>query len=134
MQNHTSDNILLFVYGTLKSTNDRRHPLLPNSDCELLGSATTHAEMFLISYYPGIILASKNLHTIHGELYRMKSKHLALIDEYEELSTSPNSEYTRNLITVTFNQELIKSYAYIYNKPTSTFSKIESGNFQNHIF
>jgi len=136
--NMQKNNLLLFVYGTLRRdcpTGAHKQYL---QGAEFISSAKASGELFLIDYYPGFCL-NKNSHSdktkpwVVGEVYLLESdKQLQQLDRYEGCaSDSPEPhEYTRTLIDVLLpNSETLTAWTYIYKNDTTRFTLISSGDF-----
>lgn len=73
---------LIFVYGTLKRGFCRGHYL---KDQTFLSAALSTADytMYDCGSYPGLVIAESQGVNIHGELWRIESRCLKLLDEVE---------------------------------------------------
>ena len=76
----SADQVLLFVYGTLRR-NEVGHGLLRRAT--FLGEATTTPGYVLLDLgeYPGLVDAGET--AVHGELYQVSASCLDDLDEYE---------------------------------------------------
>jgi gamma-glutamylaminecyclotransferase len=78
---NTQTDLVLFVYGTLKR-GCRSHGRLSGSQC--IGVAWTKPvyRMYNCGTYPGLVLTSDG-ESVEGELYRVNSEVIAVLDEFE---------------------------------------------------
>lgn len=128
-----NNSLLLFTYGTLRRdcSSGAHQEYLHNA--RFVGFAKLRARLFLVSYYPGAVLADTN-EWVYGEVYQLATaQQLARIDAYEECGTSlaPNQEYQRVSVTVTMddNASQLTVWAYIYCRSTAQLPLISSGDF-----
>ena len=128
----------LFVYGTLRK-NTERHDLLQRC-CDYIDTGMLQAVMYLISYYPGVILTDDPQQQVVGEVYRIHQPQLLLaeLDDYEECSSAfpEPHEYQRQQVTVqTINSTLKIStaWAYLYQYPVENKQRISDGQFNMHF-
>ena len=124
----------LFVYGTLRK-NTERHDLLQRC-CDYIDTGMLQAVMYLISYYPGVILTDDPQQQVVGEVYRIHQPQLLLaeLDDYEECSSSfvEPHEYVRQLQMICLsNGNKLPAWVYLYNHPISGKKLITSGDFLN---
>jgi pyruvate carboxylase len=123
----------IFVYGTLRRDcgNDLHRLIARNSD--YVGMANYQGQMFQVAEYPGIIPSTNPADKVVGELYLLSNtvKLLNVLDEYEEYETDrpEKSLFIREQVEVTLKGKKIKSYAYIYNRPTDPKTRIVSGDY-----
>lgn len=77
-----TDSIKVFVYGTLKRDGCRANML---ADSKYLGEASTlhNYTMVDLGHFPGIIFTPIGGTEIHGELFEVDSKTLAVLDRVE---------------------------------------------------
>jgi len=132
------NNLLLFVYGTLR----RSCPSGAHSQylhgAKLLSPAKIRGLLFLIDYYPGLCINKKaneicTSDWVKGEVYSLTNiAQLQQLDSYEGCaSDSPYPhEYSRTLVDVTLpTGQLLKVWTYLYNGETSSLPFIASGDF-----
>ncbi len=132
----TEDNTYLFVYGTLmKETNHSMAKLLAKHS-EFICRASMQGQLYLIDYYPGVILSENKNDIVHGDLYKLSSHGWLLnqLDDYEECSNAfpEPHEYQRQLINIQpadANVTILTAWAYLYNYPIHNKLRIESGQF-----
>jgi len=74
-------HLVLFVYGTLKRGCRSHHQL---ADAQFLGVAWTKPlyRMYNCGAYPGLVFTGDG-ESVEGELYRVSSHGVALLDEFE---------------------------------------------------
>lgn len=123
----------LFVYGTLRKDcgNDLHRIIDRNS--EFVGMAQFQGQMFQVADYPGIVSSDQPKDLVHGELYRLSNtiKLLNVLDEYEEfdLENEANSLFVRKKVPVSLDGQTVEAYAYLYNRPTKSSTRIASGDY-----
>lgn len=123
--------IYLFAYGTLRRncTTEAYQTYLLNT--EFIDEAQIRATLFLVSYYPAIILTEENS-WVRGEVYRLvDEQQLHTLDDYEGCTQAhSNPEYRRELVEVELtNGTTLLAWTYIYNQETTHLPLIESGDF-----
>lgn len=95
--------------------------------------ATIKGELFLIDWYPGLVLHESD--TVIGEVYQLNDPEKAFIylDEYEGADDAKNPEYERVLVSVKVDNEMIQCWTYIYSHPVDKSSLIPNGDFISHL-
>ena len=140
---HPNDTILLnylFVYGTLRKTqNGNLHPYLKNH-AVFIDRASLPGKLYQVEHYPGAIpapLGSQGL--IYGEVYRLLQPEavLSILDEYEECAShfpQPH-EYRRAPETVILsNEKRLRAWVYWFCHPVSGLPQISSGDYFDYLF
>jgi gamma-glutamylcyclotransferase (GGCT)/AIG2-like uncharacterized protein YtfP len=130
-------NQYLFVYGTLLSGYDDKasHNYL-NRFGELVGKATMKGKMFMVDYYPGVVLTNENS-IVRGELYQIIDAEslFDFLDKYEEcvITDILHSEYKREMVDVTLKStgQIYQAWVYLYNQPTDELELLPKGDFLN---
>ena len=128
------DTDLLFVYGTLRrdSQSDMSRLLARHATC--LGDATYGGILYLVDGYPGVVPGREPGDIVRGELYKMHEPEQLLLelDNYEECGADfkQPTEYIREVATVmTTDGCEVNAWIYLYNHPTGSLRRIESGDF-----
>lgn len=130
----TDDNLLLFVYGTLRQdVNGKRHPLLKAAD--YLDQGRVDGTLYEIAGYPGLIAdGTAKGATVEGELYRLHAlRALDWLDDYEECSPKfpQPHEYRRIRASVTLNDgQRVDAWLYHYNRHPHGLKRIASGDYR----
>jgi len=103
MGEETASITRLFVYGSLLR-GESSHALM--ADAVFVESAQTEPRFTLVNLgsYPG--MADIGSGVIHGEVYLVKTSHLARLDEHE------GAQYTRRTVTL---QKSKPALAYVWN-------------------
>lgn len=83
---------LVFVYGTLRS-GQRNDINLKTPSPLFVGMAKVKGQLYSRGWYPGIRLGGEQW--VEGEVYNISPALLAQLDELEEISPEPTSEYQR---------------------------------------
>lgn len=106
-----SDSTFLFVYGSLRQNGSHNHLL---KDATWFCQAYTKGLLFLIDWYPGLILDAQedSSQNVVGDVYRDITPNIfAQLDRYE------GDTYDRKIIQVTtISDTTLQVYAYIYNQ------------------
>ena len=131
----TSDR--LFVYGTLMRGFDHPMARLLSTHADFLGSATCSGRLYLVKYYPGLMLSDVSSDIVHGELFRLRSPEELLreFDMYEACGEGfpEPTEYLRRLIDVRLADGTTEqAWTYVYNWPVTGLPRIDSGRFLEH--
>lgn len=124
----------LFVYGTLLKDFDSYMSKFLNNNSEFIGSGYFHGKLFEISWYPGAVLSSNPIDKVYGHIFKIlnKDKTFQILDDYEGIGETGEhtNEYTRTLIDAFIeSNEILKTWVYIYNGPTTHLKLITSGNY-----
>lgn len=118
----------LFVYGTLLSTLKYKAYFQLLKYTQFINKAHTYGKLYLISYYPGLDIASQK-DKIKGELYLIKdAKLFTWLDEYEGVNEQ-TSYYLRQKIKVYTSVQEYLAWSYILKKASPKFTYIASGDF-----
>ena len=133
MESSTEED-LLFVYGTLRRGSDSgMHQLLAQSATRL-GPATFQGRLYRIDWYPGAIDAENAQDKVVGEVYQLRepARLWPRLDDYEGCGVDDRDrkEFVRVRRDVCLNSGSVrKTWIYLYNGPTADLSRIESGDF-----
>jgi len=127
----------LFTYGTLCSNFNNPNAVALQKKSTLLGKAQIKGKIYLINHsYPGLIQTEGNSTWVHGEIWLLHEPIATLLqlDEYE--GCSPNSmepfEYSRAIRHVSFGDDLIEAWVYLYRLSVDHLQEIALGYFQKH--
>jgi gamma-glutamylcyclotransferase (GGCT)/AIG2-like uncharacterized protein YtfP len=104
---------LLFVYGTLRSEFDNSYAVLLRERGQLLKKSVIAGSIFRVADYPGYRPEPPG--SVHGEVYRVDSDLLQVLDEYE------GGDFQRVMID--------EMWVYQYLRQTSPESRIASGDY-----
>ena len=123
-----SDSTFLFVYGSLRKNGSHNHLL---KDATWLCHAYSKGQLFLIDWYPGLILEAQEraAQKIIGDVYRgVTPKLFAQLDRYE------GDTYDRKIIQVTpLSGSTLQVYAYIYNQSGDLKKQIASADWLEYL-
>ena len=123
-----SDSTFLFVYGSLRKNGSHNHLL---KDATWLCHAYSKGQLFLIDWYPGLILDAQegSAQDVIGDVYRdVTPKLFAELDRYE------GDAYDRKIIQVTtLSGSTLQVYAYIYNQDTDRKEQIMSADWLEYL-
>lgn len=128
----------LFVYGTLRQGNTNTMAAYLAAHAEFVTGGWFQGEMYLISYYPGVIASDQPDHRVFGEVYRLIDAQtaLAVLDDYEECGTQHTqaAEYQRvkTRIFASDGRVLAPVWIYLYQWPLAGKARIASGDFMQH--
>lgn len=129
----SSENIIIFVYGTLLSGFGNHRLISESGDSEFLGKDTITGDMF----GNGVpIISLQGTGTIHGELYRITPSTLRKLDRLEGYHPEDPSTYGYNRTKVTTHLGVDTSvYAMHPSRAAEAGAwrdRIESGDFRLH--
>jgi gamma-glutamylcyclotransferase (GGCT)/AIG2-like uncharacterized protein YtfP len=125
MQNH------LFVYGTLMRGFDNQMTKLLSRNAEFCGPARSQGRLYLVTYYPGMVLSDDAADMVFGELFSLHTPEasLLLLDDYEGCGLA-DPRYLRQLLPVRREDgSVVEGWTYIYNRPVTALKRITSGRF-----
>jgi len=130
----TSDR--LFVYGTLMRGFDHPMARLLAAHADFLGPAKCRGRLYLVRHYPGLVQSDDPADIAHGELFRLREVDAMLreFDMYEACGEgfAEPTEYVRQMLPVTLDDEVGEAWTYIYNWPVAELPLIASGRFLEH--
>ena len=118
---NTPETTLLFVYGSLRKHGSHNHLL---QDVPSVGSFYTYGFLYLIDWYPGLILnmqtdIDKKVQKVYGDVYRVTPEQMKKLDKYE------GETYHREWISVFDDHEQsIQAQTYIYNQSVENKKEI----------
>ncbi|MCJ0763731.1 gamma-glutamylcyclotransferase family protein [Variovorax terrae] len=87
----------VFVYGTLRRGGDNDMTRLAPAP-RFVGAATIQGVMYHLGRYPGVTLGGAR--AVQGEVYEIEPALERVLDEIEELSPLPSSEYFKRIVPV----------------------------------
>jgi gamma-glutamylcyclotransferase (GGCT)/AIG2-like uncharacterized protein YtfP len=122
---------LLFVYGTLMRGFDNPAAKLLSRSAEFCGPTRCQGRLYLVTYYPGLVLSDDASDIVFGELYRLHTPEasFAILDDYEGCAL-PQPRYLRQLLPVIREDgSTIEAWTYVYNRPVAKLTRIASGRF-----
>ncbi|MBG86818.1 MAG: gamma-glutamylcyclotransferase [Verrucomicrobiales bacterium] len=125
---------LLFVYGTLRRNAREGIHERYLKGAEFVADATTRGRLFLLTWYPALIMDESTQDVVKGEIYRLPSFETTIkrVDAFEGFDpTRPDDgEYIRSLATVTLSDGSTQSaWMYVFRHDISEASLIPSGDF-----
>jgi gamma-glutamylcyclotransferase (GGCT)/AIG2-like uncharacterized protein YtfP len=129
---------LLFVYGSLVSAVAHPKGERLRREAALLGPATLQAQLYRVSWYPGITLSDDPADLVLGELYRLAapSQSLAWLDEYEGIapgatSVAPTDDYERRACIVRSQDgQSHRAWVYLYRRETVRLERVMDGRWR----
>jgi gamma-glutamylcyclotransferase (GGCT)/AIG2-like uncharacterized protein YtfP len=122
---------LLFVYGTLMRGYDNPAAKLLSRDATFCGGARCQGRLYLVTYYPALVLSDDASDVVSGELFCLHAPEasFAILDDYEGCAL-PRPRYLRQLLPVTHEDgSVVEAWTYIYNRPVMLLKRIDSGRF-----
>ncbi len=126
----------LFVYGTLLKDFDSYMSKFLDKNSDFIEAGYFNGKLYEVAWYPAAILCSDSVDKVYGHVFKIREneKTFKILDNYEGIgdnSEYPN-EYKRELIDAYLNSgEIIKTWVYTYNLPTSHLKRIVSGDYLN---
>jgi len=128
----------LFVYGTLQRGLKPEMNRIIEAGAEFCGDAYVNARLVMLSWYPGLILATEESQQVAGELYRLHSPSAELLyqlDRYEgcgESDPEPH-EYKRCVMDVVIDDKVQPAWVYLYTHSSTGLPVLVSGRFRDWV-
>lgn len=128
----------IFVYGTLRKKHAASAYHVLARYCDFFGEGTLSGELFEVEGYPGVVESNKVGARVTGELYVINDPNnvFSALDEYEECTErfpQPH-EYVRKRLPIHLaDGGVVKAWTYVYNRPTDSLEKIESGDYIDYV-
>lgn len=112
-------NPYLFVYGTLKNDAQNEVARFLRDHATFLGEGIMAGRMFDLGEYPGAVFIENGGEQVSGHVFKMTEPALVLkvLDEYEGIGSEfpEPHEYVRQVVPVSFRQEVLNCWVYLYN-------------------
>lgn len=89
----------VFVYGTLRSSGAYDINLLQPAP-RFVGMAKVTGTLYLIDWYPGLVLGGEDGGRVTGEVYQITPKLELVLDEFEQIVPGGASEYFKREVPV----------------------------------
>jgi gamma-glutamylcyclotransferase (GGCT)/AIG2-like uncharacterized protein YtfP len=121
-----SQNLPLFVYGTLRRGADTQWSRFLASTARFEGPARTRGLLFQLGSYPGMIAHQEGAAWVVGEVHSLydSASVLAKLDAYE------GSEFERRAVDVFLESgQAIRAWTYVYVLDPRRLPQILSGDF-----
>lgn len=122
-----SQNVLLFVYGSLRPGSGHAMSEWLQGQARHLGPAwLPDAELHRVSWYPGMVAGTGE---VRGDLFLLADPTAALpaLDAFEAIQGRDDDEYERRLCTVRCEHgEVVTAWAYWYRRPVQ--ARVASGD------
>lgn len=100
---------------------------------DFVSDATYQGILYMIDYYPGVVLSNNQNDVVSGELFRLRNEdQMADLDQYEGIGDSFEKpyEYKREIVTVKDENDIIyKTWIYHYAWSVKNRNRISSGDF-----
>ncbi|WP_445736754.1 gamma-glutamylcyclotransferase family protein [Mariniflexile sp.] len=124
----------LFVYGTLLKDFDSYMAKFLETKSEFIGTGYFNGKLYEILWYPGAVLSDNPNDKVFGHIFKIldTEKTFKALDDYEGIGDTGEhaNEYKRVLIDAYISEnELVKTWVYIYNLPTEQLKLIPSGKY-----
>ena len=105
-----------------------------NRNSEFIGTGYFNGRLYQISWYPGAVLSDVPSEKVFGHLFKIhnEEKTFQILDDYEGIGDTAvhPKEYKRVLIDVYLDSSnIINTWVYVYNLPTTHLKLITSGNY-----
>lgn len=128
------DDVLLFVYGTLRQGTDSKIYRWLAQRADLVGEATCQGKLYRIAHYPGVVESENPADVVQGELYRLRDPESVLkrLDQHEGCAPDARqpTEYVRRTQSVRLHDgQTVAAWVYVYNWPVDDRQWIASGDF-----
>ncbi len=121
----------LFVYGTLMQHSQLPIALLLKANSQLLAKGSVAGRLYDLGSYPGAVFDTESSYEVKGQVLTLDNAELILplLDEYEGIRNCPDDEYSRMIIPVTVDDQLLDCWAYLYRLPTMQLQFISHGDY-----
>ena len=104
----------VFVYGTLRrSARNDINRLLPKP--RYLGMGEVRGQLYLIDWYPALMLGGETPVTVLGEVYEIVAELEVLLDEIEQIVPGGDSEYFKRNLMIEVDGQLLECLVYEVN-------------------
>lgn len=129
----------LFVYGSLRSGFKSQAYEYISRYFVLLGDAVVKGKLYDMGTYPAAKPTGENCF-IKGELYRIKQENefgwaIGQLDDYEGVTVSYDEVqlYTREIVEISFNNQITHAWIYWYRGDISGKPVVESGDILEYM-
>jgi gamma-glutamylcyclotransferase (GGCT)/AIG2-like uncharacterized protein YtfP len=123
---------LVFVYGTLRRGGSNSFRM---DGAEFVSAGKVTGMLYVISWYPGLVLDRGPDETVNGDLFRVRPEQLAALDEFEGISANEieGAEYRRVKAPVVIEEcEVVPAWVYEWKGPVDEQRRIPSGDWLFH--
>lgn len=104
----------VFVYGTLRrSCAYDINLLLPTP--RFVGLARVTGTLYLIDWYPGLVLGGEDAGQVTGEVYEISPQLELVLDEFEQIVPGSTSEYFKREVLVEVDGRALACLVYEIN-------------------
>lgn len=104
----------VFVYGTLRSGGDYDINLLLPAP-RFVGMARVTGTLYLIDWYPGLVLGGEDGGQVTGEVYEITPQLEFVLDEFEQIVPGSASEYFKREVLLEVDGRNLECLVYEIN-------------------
>ncbi len=125
----------LFVYGTLMQQSQLPIALLLKANSQLLAKGSVAGKLYDLGSYPGAVFHADSAYQVKGQVLMLDNVALIfpLLDEYEGIQNCPADEYSRMIVPVTVDDQLLDCWAYAYRLPIKQSQLISHGDYALYL-
>jgi gamma-glutamylcyclotransferase (GGCT)/AIG2-like uncharacterized protein YtfP len=131
------DNDLLFVYGTLRADTNTPMARLLNQQSQRIGQANMPGQIFDAGSFPAAVYDEDAQTMVHGSLHAIPNTNVFFqhLDPYEGYNHRSPAEslFVRRQVSTVYQENLVTSYAYLFNKSTENLTQINSGDYLAYL-
>lgn len=129
-----SDRNRLFVYGTLMKGSGNPMAKRLHAESAYIGPARTPGRLYLLGYYPGLLLAESKADRVFGEVVKLRNplRSLRWLDAYEGCGPDDPEPwmYERVIVPVTLRSgEILTAWTYVYTRTVERSRRLPAGRF-----
>ena len=128
--------VLLFVYGTLRSFTASPMALWLRERAEPAGRARTLGRLYDLGPYPGMIAARRTREWVTGDVYRLRRPRSTLrtLDLYESGPAGRGRpRFVRVRRVVQINGRATPAWVYLYRLPILLGARIPEGDYDRRV-
>lgn len=125
----------LFVYGTLMQQSEVPIALLLKANSQLLAKGSMAGTLYDLGSYPGAMFDADSAYQVKGQVLVLDNLELffPLLDDYEGIRYFTDDEYTRTIVPITVDGQLLDCWAYLYRLPTEQLHFISHGDYTLYL-
>ncbi|SDN56481.1 Uncharacterized conserved protein YtfP, gamma-glutamylcyclotransferase (GGCT)/AIG2-like family [Desulfonauticus submarinus] len=121
----------IFVYGTLMAKINHKMHFKFRQYTSFVGQGFTYGKLYLVSYYPALILDNSQKNIVKGEVYQIENHNLfKWLDKYEGLFDKPPLYFKQKIKVFLYPKQVsLLAWCYIYARSSKKLIFLEKGDF-----
>lgn len=125
----------LFVYGTLMQQSEVPIALVLKANSQLLAKGSMAGTLYDLGSYPGAVFDADSAYQVKGQVLMLDNPELffPLLDEYEGIRHCADDEYTRTIVPIIVDGQLLDCWVYLYRLPTEQSQLIPNGDYALYL-